>query len=48
MSSRTPDGFLLLDAPEFTLRDEPALSADCAQHTAFDNLLTETTEQLFL
>jgi len=44
----TPNGFLLFNTPELTFGDEPALSADCTQHAAFDNLLAKTAQQLFL
>lgn len=42
------DCFLLLHAALFALRDEPAFTANRAQHTAFDHFLAKALKQRVL
>ncbi len=47
-ATRPANGFLLLNATKFALRNVPAFAADRAQDTALGNSLAEALEQLFL
>jgi hypothetical protein len=48
LSPNSANGLFLLNATELAFRYEPALTANCAQYTAFGNLLAKAFEQRVL